>query len=97
MPCRGPLPSSSLLSGQELSWLLAALYNVGVDLYSDGKFEAATAPLLAAASASICSLAEAVLEGSSEQVRHENKDARLLNCSILAFCIACAPIESRAA
>lgn len=66
--CRDQLPQPGLLSEQELSWLVAALYNVGVDLHSAGQFGAAVPPLLAAVSASMCCLMEVLLAGSDEQV-----------------------------
>ena len=67
--CSGPVPGGGgLLSGQELSWLVAVLYNVGVELYGEGQYQAAALPLLVSASASICCLAEAVLDGADEQV-----------------------------
>ncbi|GAB4818181.1 hypothetical protein N2152v2_005227 [Parachlorella kessleri] len=53
----GHLPSSGVLSKQELSWLISALYNLGVDLHGSGNFRAAVPPLLATVSASMCSLA----------------------------------------
>ena len=68
LPCRGRLPSPGLLSERELSWLIAALYNVGVDLHGSGNFGLAVLPLLATATASICSLAGALQQRLADEV-----------------------------
>ena len=59
-------PAGCLVQPQELAWLAAALFNVGVDLHDAGEYAVAVRPFHDALSAAACCLAQLAASSSGE-------------------------------